>query len=318
MADDIPADGEPTEEEIIGYFDSMSNWGKWGADDEIGAMNYITPEKKKGAAALVSEGKSVSCSRIVEWAPKPDSHEALVPPIHFMQASGESADPQGRGGAHDWAGLPLHGLYVTHLDAHSHVFFRSKFYNDQDASAVVTDRGATRGGVDLVSGGIFTRGVLLDVPKAKGVPWLKGSDGATRRDIEAAEELAGVKVQEGDAILVRTGYGARRIEHAREPWAGQPGVAASVLPWVHERKPAVLGTDSGTDPMGGPFPYPNVGPAVHAVCLIAMGMWVIDGCDLEELAKTCDALGRYEFLFTCAPLRLKNATGSPMNPVAVF
>jgi kynurenine formamidase len=255
---------------------------------------------------------------VVEFAPKPDPNEALIPPIHFMQASGDNAAAEGHGGAHDWAGLPLHGLYLTHLDAHSHVFFNAQFYNGQKAGTVFTDRGATRGGVDLVRNGIVSRGILLDVAKARGVNWMDGNDGATGADMEAAEALAGVRVEAGDVVLVRTGYGRRRIEHAREPWQGQPGVNASILPWVHARQPSVLGTDTATDPIGGPRPYPHVGPAVHAICMVAMGMWIIDGCDLEQLAQTCQELGRYEFMFITSPLRLKNSTGSPINPLAVF
>lgn len=308
---------EPGPEEVIGYFDQFSNWGRWGAEDKLGALNHVSPEKVRKAAGLVQEGITVSCARVIEFAPKPSAAEALIPPVHFMQASGETADDQGSGSAVDWAGLPLHGFYVTHLDAHSHIFWKGKMYNGQPASAVRTDRGATAGGVDLVRNGICSRGVLLDIPAIQsGVP-LSGNEGVTAEQLTAAEDAENVRVEAGDVVLVRTGYGVTRASRAPSSTRPeQPGVATSCLPWLYDRAPAVLGTDTATDPTGaqaGPVSAP-----VHSVCLVAMGMWIIDGCDLEALASTCAELGRWEFLFFAAPLRLKNSTGSPMNPIAVF
>lgn len=306
----------PSDDELIAYFDRFSNWGRWGADDTLGTLNLISSEKIRTAVSLVREGLTVSCAREVAFAPKPDPGEALIPPIHFMQASGESADPEGSGSAVDWAGLPLHGMYVTHLDAHSHVFWRGRMYNGQPASAVRTDRGATAGGVDLVRNGIFTRGLLLDVPRAVGHP-LESTAAVTREQLEKAEAQTGLVVEPGDVVLVRTGYGASRKNRVpKDPSPDQPGVGTDCLPWMFDRSPAVLATDTATDPTsahGG-----RVRAPVHSVCMVAMGMWVIDGCDLETLAETCERLGRWEFLFSAAPLRLKNSTGSPLNPIAVF
>lgn len=307
----------PTDDQVVRWFDDFSNWGRWGPDDTLGALNLITPEKKREAAGLVREGRSLTLSRVVEFAPKPDPGEALLPPLHFMQAAGECADEHGSHTAVDWAGLPLHGLYVTHLDAHSHVFWKAQFYNGQPASAVVTDRGALLGGVDTVRDGIFSRGVLLDVPRVRRGEPLGDDDAVTAAEIEAAEEAAGLRVEPGDVILVRTGYGERRRSRARgETSRSQPGVGTDCLPWIHDRSPAVLGTDTATDPTWAHSG--RVKAPVHSVCMVAMGMWIIDGCDLEELARTCEQLSRWEFLFTAAPLRLKNSTGSPFNPLAVF
>lgn len=306
----------PSDDEVIAYFDAFSNWGRWGDADTLGALNLISPDKIRAAVALVREGTTVSCAREVAFAPKPDPGEAFIPPIHFMQASGETADPEGSGSAIDWAGLPLHGMYITHLDAHSHVFWRGHMYNDQPASAVRTDRGATAGGVDLVRNGIFTRGVLLDVARIAGGP-LVNTAAVTREQLEEAESQAGVLVESGDVVLVRTGYDStRRRRPPKDPTPDQPGVGTDCLPWIFDRSPAVLATDTATDPTsshGG-----RVAAPVHSVCMVAMGMWVIDGCDLETLAQTCERLGRWEFLFSAAPLRLKNSTGSPLNPIAVF
>ena len=313
----MPESDSPTEDEVVGYLASMSNWGRWGEDDQLGTLNLVTAEKVRAATALVTEGRSVSLARVVEFAPKPDRHEAGVPPIHFMQASGDGAPAEGAGGAHDWAGLPLHGHYLTHLDAHSHLFYERRTYNGIDAADVVTDRGAMRGGIDAAGQGIVSRGVLLDVPRARGVDWLEGNDAVTTDDLDAAEALAGVRCEPGDVVVIRTGYGARRALADGGASGGLPGLGAGCLPWIRERDLAVLGTETGTDRFPSGFAGRITAP-VHTVCIVAMGMWIIDNLDLEPLAADCDALGRRHFLFTAAPLRLRNSTGSPFNPLAVL
>jgi kynurenine formamidase len=307
---------DATEAEVLGWLDSMSNWGRWGDDDQLGALNLLTPEKVRSASALVTEGRTVSLARVVEFAPKPDRHEAGVPPVHFMQRSGEGA---GTGGdsSYDWAGFPLHGLYLTHLDAHAHIFFDRRTYNGLSADHVRTDRGALRGNVDVAGQGIVSRGVLLDVPRAIGQDWLDGAGAVTPDALTAAEELAGVRCEPGDVVLVRTGYGARRLVAGKGAAAGLPGLAASCLPWIRERDLAVLGTDTGTDPFPSSYSA-TLGPPVHTVCIVAMGMWIIDNLDLESVGDACAELGRRHFLFMAAPLRLKNSTGSPFNPLAVL
>ncbi|MCU1360151.1 MAG: hypothetical protein JWN99_1440, partial [Ilumatobacteraceae bacterium] len=212
---------------------------------------------------------------------------------------------------------PLHGLYVTHLDAHAHIFWKAAFYNGQPASSVMTDRGATLGGVDLARNGIFTRGVLLDIPRARGGETLSVDDVVRIGDMVKAASDQDVEVRPGDVLLVRTGYGHDRLARSRtETSRAQPGVGTSCLPWIREHSPAVLGTDTATDPTWAHSG--RVKAPVHSVCMVAMGMLIIDGCDLEGLAATCERLGRWDFLFTSSPLRLKNSTGSPMNPTALF
>lgn len=308
---------QPSESDVLGYLESMSNWGRWGPDDRLGALNLVTPERVRRATALVAEGRAISLSRLIQFAPVPDRHEASVPPIHFMQRSGETAEEGSGDSAYDWAGFPLHGHYLTHLDAHSHLFFDRRSYNGLEANRVVTNRGALQGGVDDAANGIVARGVLLDVPAAKGVPWLEGSYAVTREDLEVAEELSGTMCEPGDVALIRTGYGARRRESGAGAAAGLPGLGADTLPWIRERELAVLGTDTGTDPHPSTFSK-RVAAPVHTVCIVAMGMWIIDNLDLESLATATSTLGRRHFLFMASPLRLKNSTGSPMNPLAVL
>lgn len=298
--------------------DRFSNWGRWGADDEQGAVNLITPEKMIRAASLVREGLSVSCAREIEFAPRLGRGEARIPPLHFMESSGEVADEDGWGSAVDWVGLPLHGLYLTHLDAHAHNFWRGKMYNNRSAHKVVTNGGALEGGVDVLKQGIFTRGVLLDVPRVRDGRVLEGDEAVTLAEIEAAEAATGTRAEAGDVVLVRTGYGSTRVHDRKRlrPYV-QPGVGAECLTWVAERSPSLLATDTATDPTSA-FYDQAVNSPVHTVCLVAMGMWIIDGCDLESLAETCARIGRWEFLLYLAPLRLNGGTGSPINPIAVF
>lgn len=303
-----------TESEVLEMMESLSNWGRWGRDDVMGTLNFITPEVRAHSATLVSEGRAVSCGRLIEFAPKAPANEAPIPPIHFMQATGESSGT-GSGEAYDWIGLPLHGLYLTHLDSHAHVFWNGWMYNGQPASAVTGKRGAALGSVELAASAIVGRGVLIDA----------AGDGdvvnAVRRPlIESVVRDTNTEMRSGDILLVRTGYGKARGPKG-EGWGGEgqavsPGLAPDCLPWLHEHEISVLATDAATDSL--PSPYPKLHSPVHHVAITAMGMWIVDNCDFEALAATCRELGRWEFFITMAPLRLKNSTGSPLNPIAVF
>jgi kynurenine formamidase len=239
-----------------------------------------------------------------------------------MMATGELAGEEGSGSAHDWMGIPLHGLYITHMDGQSHMFWKGKMHNGMDAGRVGVERGARAGGIDDVSSrGIVTRGVLIDVPRVRGGELLRGGAGVTLADLEAAERDAGITVEPGDFVLVRTGYGAHRSADAdggapagSRPSVGMPGLLPSTLPWIYDRGVSVLATDTGTDA----FPTAYSFVPVHTVCMVSMGIFIIDACDLERLATVCAEKGRWHFMISCSPLRLKNATGSPVNPLAVF
>ena len=257
-----------TEDTVTEYLNSMSHWGEWGPDDQRGALNLIGPAKVLAACRSVDATVSGSAvGRLLQFALNPTPSEAPVPPVHFMRRAGEAAPAKGMASASDWAGLPLHGLYITHLDAPSHIFWNGSMYNGRPAVAVTTDRGALVGSVDQAAEGIITRGVLLDVPAVRDVDWLEDGEGVFETDLLAAEARAGLHVEPGDVLLVRTGYGKRR------PTAGAalPGLTVDSLPFINDRRPAVLGTDSGTDrdSLSG---YQSLEAPVHAVCIVAMGM----------------------------------------------
>jgi len=314
----VPA---PSESEVRGYLKSLSNWGRWGSEDELGTINLITPAKRQAAARLVSQGQSVTCARPITTDITPDT---TVQPMRFMVDSGEGRDtvfPERalqRRGAAEFIGMVFHGYTITHVDAPSHYFWEGQLYNGRSCNTVTSREGATVNSVEVLRDGVVSRGVLLDVARTRGVRWLDGGVGVMPEDLEAAERAAGVQVEPGDILLVRTGYYGRRLaEGPVHPLqAGTPALHAACCPWLRERGVAMIGTDTHNDVH--PAPYPSMGNSFHVVCLVAMGLWLIDNANLEDLAQTAARLSRWEFLMTVAPLRLKNVTGSPVNPIAVF
>jgi kynurenine formamidase len=319
------------EETALGFLQSLSNWGRWGADDERGTLNLITPRERKAAAALVREGITVSCAR--EIVPTPDIADRYGPAQRFMTSHGQGlGDPErvwdgGSGpnepgsrqsAAGEYIGMAYHGHTISHLDALAHQFFDRRMYNGFAAELVTSRHGATRNAVTAAAQGIVTRGVLLDVAALHGTPWLADKTPIRVADLEGAEKLQGVRVGEGDVLLVRNGYSKRRLEQgSTEPFVtGRAGIHAECLPWLHERSIAVLGTDSATDLL--PSGYEELEAPVHVVGMVAMGLWIMDNLDLEDLSLTSAKLGRWEFMFTAGPLRFRGATGSPINPLAVF
>ena len=311
----------PDEDEVLTYFETCNNWRRWGPDDELGTLNYITPELRKEAAKLVREGVSVGCARLI-----PTHHleeDFHIPPMHFMTSSGDewagkvtATDTIQTAG--DFIGLAFHGFAITHVDSLCHVFRDGHMYNGHPSDRVSTSTGAGGLAVDTIRDGIVGRGVLLDIPRLKGVPWLEPGEGVFPRDLDAAEEACGVRVGAGDILLCRFGTMARRnqLGPSKDVFDRRPGLHAACAPWLHERQVAALGSDSAQDLF--PSGYPALRAPLHQVGIVAMGLCLIDNCDLEELAATCDRLKRWEFMATVGALRIQSGTGSPVNPIAVF
>jgi kynurenine formamidase len=286
-----------------------SNWGRWGKDDQLGAMNLITPAKRKQAAALVKEGVSVSMALDADEVKEIDNP---APYEHRMLAIGA-----------DYIGVAMHGWAHTHLDSLAHVNDNGVFYNGYtpDPETVKQDNGHARNSLYNQKNGIFTRGVLLDIPRLRGLKYLEPGTPIYAEDLEAAEKQAGVTVGPGDALFIRTGVWPYRKEHGPYPRGRvgkDAGLDATVIPWLKKRDIAILGSDH---PQGvNPAPAAStVAPnAVHDFVLISMGVLLFDNCDLEALAEAAVARHRWEFLLTAAPLPVKGATGSPINPIATF
>lgn len=189
-------------------------------------------------------------------------------------------------------------------------------YNGFNADEV-TSHGARRCAIDLLRGGIVGRGVLLDIPDTRGVPWLENDDGIVPADLDRAERGHRVQVGEGDILLVRTGRARRR--RVKGPWNMREecaGLEASCLGWLHERRVAVLGSDGHSDLR--PSPYKLSMAPIHLGAIVMMGVHLIDNADLEELAEACKRIGRYHFMFMMAPLVLERGTASPVNPIVIF
>ena len=311
----------PSESEVLGYFQSLRNWGRWGEDDHLGTLNFLTPEKTRRATSLVREGVTVSCGRTISFDPAPD---VTSTPLHYMLESGEGWATGDKVTSRtfqvsvDFFGLVFHGFTITHIDSLAHFFWEGNMYNGHPAHLVSTNLGATVESVEVAKDGIVTRGVLVDVPMIRGVDWLERGEGVMPEDILAAEERCGFKVEEGDVLLVRTGQLHRRnVEGPVDPRIeGSTACHAACLPLFHERSIAMMGSDTGNDVI--PSGYDSLTNPIHQVGMVAMGLWILDNPDLEELAQACGERERWEFLLSIGPLRISGGTGSPVNPLAVF
>lgn len=323
----------PDPAQIPGYMTALSNWGRWGDGDELGTLNLITPGVVAAAAGLVTAGRPVSCA----WPVDPAVPDVYGTPQRLMLlgGAGPPPTPPAAGAVHrphrsavEYIGLAFHGMTVTHLDAPAHVSWDGAIYNGRPAAAAVRfDTGAAACAVTAAARGITTRGVLLDVPALHGVPSLPPGHRVSPAELDACLDRQGLAVRPGDAVLLRTGAGGAVPDHAVPDHGaadqgaadqGKAGWGFGCLPWLHGRDVALIGCDGINDavPSGGGghgFDLP-----IHLVGLVAMGLWLLDNCDFAELAATCAELGRWEFLFSVLPLRLRGGTGSPVNPVALF
>lgn len=304
--------GEPVTKAVVDrWITELSNWGRWGKQDELGGINLITPDKRRRAAALVTEGFSVSLARDVEKQKAVDNNSPFQ---HLMTSTGlHEAVPSY---CLDTFTVNYHGYAHTHMDAICHRFHEGKIYNGF-SQREVTDKGAQKLSILKLKNGIFTRGILMDIPRLKGVAWLEPGTPIYPEDLEAWEKKAGVRVAAGDVMFVRTGRWARRA--ARGPWdvaATSAGLYASCAKWLRQRDVAMIGSDAASDVM--PSGVEGVGQPVHLLVLFAMGVPIFDNCDLEALSDAAAKRGRWEFLLTAAPLAVPGGTGSPLNPIATF
>lgn len=305
----VPERRRVTKHDVDRMMRTLSNWGRWGQADQLGALNLITPAKRKQAAELVTDGVSVSLARDVMKAKAFKS----APFEHRMVETGQHA---GAESSTDLYSIQYHGYTLTHLDALCHVFYKVQMYNGFSQQEV-TDKGAARLSVIAIKNGIFTRGVLMDFPRLFGVKYLKGARAISPADLDAWEKSTGVKIESGDAVFVRTGRWARYA--AEGEWDVEndsAGLDVSCMPWLKSRDVSVLGSDLALDVM--PSGVEGVRLPVHLISIVAMGAPIIDNCDLEEVGEAADRRRRWTFLLTVAPLAVQGGTGSPINPIATF
>ena len=301
-------------EALEALFARVSNWGRWGGDDERGALNHLTPAEARAAAALVSRGRTVSLSRDFPVHPGPENP---WPAHHHMVIAGDDPCVPGVDGLEvstDYIGIAFHGMASSHLDALCHVFQGGRMYNGH-AATEVKSTGARRNTVMTLKAGLAGRGVLLDVPRALGQPFIDPDRLTTIADLERTEAAQGLRVGKGDILLVRLGRDARRAQAADQAVAG---LDPEVVLWLHEREVAVLGGDGVHDPIPSGRIAPGWPMPIHMIGLVAMGLHLLDNLWLEDVAAACAEEARWAFLLTLAPLPIPGGTGSPLNPIALF
>ncbi len=299
-----------TKADVDKMMQELSNWGRWGKDDQLGAFNLITPAKRKQAGALMKEGVSVSLARDTNTATAADNPQ---PYEHSMTLAGVNNRGQF---SLDKIGVSFHGYQHTHLDALCHMFWQGKMYNGFPQEEVTKD-GATKLAISNLKSGIFTRGILIDIPRLKGLPYLEPGTAIYPEDLEAWEKKAKLKVTAGDVIFVRTGRWARRAAvGAWDVSRNSAGLYATCARWIRQRDVAIIGSDVASDVL--PSGIEGLSHPIHQLTLVAMGVYIFDNCDLEALSEACAKRNRWEFLLTAAPIAVEGGTGSPLNPIATF
>jgi kynurenine formamidase len=294
-----------TKEQFERWMTELSNWGRWGKDDQLGAANLITAAKRTQALALAKTGTNVSLAHDVTDNNGSDAAHPFA--LHMII----STDPPM---VRDRLDIDYHGGFFTHLDALCHVVYQNKIYNGLDFPGTVQQSGCAQLGITGLKDGVITRGVLIDLPRLKGVSYLEPGTRVYREEIEAWERHAGVRVGPGDALLVRTGRWARRERLGAV--GGTAGFDASFLPFLKDRDIALLGSDTAHE-LPNNIPGLNL-TVVHKFTVVARGMNLLDNLDLEAAADTAARLRRWEFMLMVSPIRIPRGTGSPINPLAVF
>jgi kynurenine formamidase len=308
----MPTPGRMLGAEFRSLYDRLRRQAPWGPDDRRGALNYITPAQVLAAAREVRLGRTISLAAPVEHRATPDNPD---PAQHQMTGTGADTGP-GLSFSLDRIAMNIHGNADSHIDALCHVIFDGKLYNGV-AAETITEAGASELSIGLAADGIVGRGVLLDVPRSRGVPWLEPGDHVTAADLLAAEQDQQVQVGQGDIVLVQVGHRQRR--NAQGPWdaaAARAGLHPSVLALLAQRRIAALGSDGNNDT--APSAADGIDFPVHVLAINALGLHLLDYLQFTELAGACAAAHRWSFLCVIAPLRLPTGTGSPVNPIAIL
>lgn len=297
-------------EDIEQMMVSLSNWDRWGKDDQLGALNLITPEKRTQAAALVKDGIPLSLAHNVIKG-EIDGPAGFT---HTMLQTGVKEGDISSSG--DEYRVRYHGFSQTHMDALCHLFYKGKMYNGFSQKDV-TEKGAGKLSVLNIKQGVFTRGILMDMPRHFGVKYLKGGQAIYPEDLDAWETKAGLKIGSGDVVLINTGRWTRELSEGRwDILKDSAGLHASCLPWLKKRDVAIVGSDLALDVL--PSQVVGFEMPVHWVVVVAMGMPILDNCDFQALSEAANERKRWEFLLTVSPLAVGGGTGSPVNPIAVF
>lgn len=294
----------------------LSNWGRWGADDQLGTLNLITDECRAAGAALVESGVSFDLGLALDAdGPQPRAGSRQNP-LHLMTRT--PADPPASSGFHFFDdALFVHLQSTTQLDGLAHVAYDGKLYNGVPLDAI--DRsGASRLGVQLYASRIHGRGVLLDLPRLDGRTRLAESEPITPADLDRAVETQGVEIRSGDLLFVRTGWITRFTEDRdREGFlATEPGLALETAEWLHDRNVAFVAADNwGVEVAPA---HDGAEMPLHCVLIRDLGMPLGEMLDLEALAVHASRLGRWEFEAVCPALPVTGGIGSVLLPTVTF
>ncbi len=288
----------------------ISNWGRWGANDQLGTLNLITPAKRREAASLVEDGVTVSMALDLnkqedELNTSPFEHQVII------------AEFGGHTGIVDTFSVNYHGYAHSHIDGLQHITHKGELYNGMSLESVRPE-GTERLGIQNVGiNGVFTRGVLIDMPRFLDIDFLPAGTAITVKDLEAWEKEAGVTVGSGDVLLIRTGRWTQVAQEGQWNFMEKAaGLHASVAAWLKSRDVAVIGCDGVSDVT--PSGVEGLVIPLHELVIAGLGMPMLDNLDLEAVAEAAAERGRFTFLFVGAPLRVPGGTGSPLNPLAVF
>jgi kynurenine formamidase len=297
--------------EFAALFDRVRNWDRFGPDDELGALHHITAERRRAATSLAREGVAVSMAWPIGTEVASDDPRPLV---HRMLSAADPIARRPAGG--DRFDFAPHGTAITHLDALSHVSREGRLYGGVDTQRV-TDAGAPVLNTAAFARGIVGRGVLIDVPRLRGVRWLEGGDVIDVAELERAEAAQRLRVGAGDLLFVRTGRGARKRSEGAFSIRGEvSGLDPRSVDWLHAREIAVLSDDGINESL--PSRVEGETHPMHKLAIVAMGLPLLDNAQLEDVAAACAQRSRWEFLCVLAPLPVMRATGTPVNPMAIF
>jgi Putative cyclase len=315
--------GSLTATDVRALGEKFSNWGRWGQDDERGTINFITPEVIRAACTLPSVGEVISCAIDFHGAgPMPSNATpeggGRYNLQHRMTQTGEGMElPGGFQYSDDTADITLQG--ATQWDALAHVFYDGYMYNGRPSS-LITSGGAAANSIDRMRNGVVSRGVLLDVARFRGVPWLEDGTVILPGELESCAAQQGVEVKSGDVLLVRTG----RVGRANmEGWqtsflfGPNPGLSVHSAEWLYNTEVAAVACDNVAVEVQ-PGEVDDCMMPLHMIALRNMGLTFGEIFDLEALGERCAELGRYQFLFSAAPLPILRAVGSPINPLAIL
>jgi kynurenine formamidase len=302
-----------SEAEFRALHERLRRASAWVPADRRGALNNITLSDVAAAAGQVRVGRTVSLAAPIQ-GPAADNPD---PAVHEMAHSADGPDrASGLTFATDRLALNIHGDADSHMDALCHVLFDGTLYNGLADDTAAT-MGAAELSIDVASQGVAGRGLLLDIPKLRGVPWLEPGDHVTAEDLLAAESAQAVRIGQGDLLFIRVGHRARR--RSLGPWdaaEARAGLHPAALELLAERRIGVLGSDGNNDT--APSAVEGVDFPVHVLAINAMGLHLLDYLDFEDPVALCRELRRWSFLCVLAPLRLPAGTGSPINPIAIF